>query len=555
MDMKIGIPGIILIFILCLQSCQTPQDEADPRPNVILFFTDELQFSDLGCYGGAIPTPNIDQLAAEGVRFTRAYTPASMCTPSRYAVLTGQFPGRCQASSFLNSNPKTEPYSIAWNTWLRPNQETLPRMLSQNGYFTGMAGKWHVGKVPEDVKLPVFERSDNPADPEVQKKLAIQQAIYRSLVKEHAGFDFAASVLWGNFDGHPVDALRFHNFPWMTKGALDFLDEAAQKDKPFFLYFTPTAIHGPNHVEDLEKDVTLTLEGKMEEVLPYQLDRAQLKEYLANLPQGGKHRYAGMAQIDHQLELIRTKLDSLGLAENTVILFMSDHNIEPGKATSYEKGIHIPMIASWPGKASGQTSEALVENVDVLPTVLEAAGVSLPEAGIFDGTSFLSLMDDPTSDIRPYLFSENGYTRSVTNGRFKYIALRYPESLISAMKIGTLKHVPSYVKTWPQAHSAIAIQAFPNYFEQDQLYDLETDPYELQNLVKEPAHAEILNELKQALEEHLQTFEHPFSLEPIPFLEKERYQELQAVNRSFDLYSIPWLSRDHGGIKWPPAGE
>ncbi len=545
---------LILSFfpLLLLAGCATEPPPERP-PNFILMFTDELQFSDLGCYGGAIPTPHFDQLAEEGMLFTRAYTPASMCTPSRFAVLTGQYPGRCRSASFLKSNPVIEPYSIAWNTWLTPGFETLPRILSRNGYFTGMAGKWHVGQVPEGVELPVLEAEADPADPQVQERLAARQRLYEELVREYGGFDYAAGVVWANYDNHPVEALRFHNFPWMSKGALDFLEAAAQDDRPFFLYFTPTAIHGPNHVEDLEKDVTLTPEGRVAEVLNYQLDRQRLQEVMTNLPVGVRHRYTGMAQIDYQLGLLRDKLDSLNLADNTVIIFMSDHNIEPGKATSFEKGIHVPMIAYWPGKTDGRQSAALVENVDVLPTLLEAAGIE-PEGTIpRDGLSFLPVLNDPASSLRTHIYAENGYTRAVSDGRYKYIALRYPARLVEAMESGELNYVPSYVGPWPQAHSAIAMQAFPAYFEQDQLYDLQADPYELNNLAGDDAYTDILSTLRDTLDRHLQSFNHPFPLAPIPFLESERYRELQAVNRSFDLYSIPWLSRDHGGIKWPPG--
>lgn len=547
--------AIVLFAPFFIGGCTTQKAPEPPPPNFILMFTDELQFSDLGSYGGAIPTPHLDQLAAEGLRFTRAYTPASMCTPSRYAVLTGQFPGRCKSQSFLKANPVTEPYSIAWNTWLNEDSETLPRILQRNGYFTGMAGKWHVGEKPNAVDFPSFNASADPTDPEVQQKLATQQRLYEGLVKKYGGFDFAASVEWSNFDNHPVEALRFHNFPWMSKGAVAFLETAAQKDQPFFLYFTPTAIHGPNHVEDLERDVTNTPEGEMKSLGAYQLDRQRLKEAMNGLSNQVQHRYAGMAQIDYQLGLLREKLAELELSDNTVILFMSDHNIEPGKATSFEKGIRIPMIVHWPGKTAGEVTRALVQNTDVLPTVLEAAGIELADSLVRDGRSFLPVVNNPDTSVRQYVFAENGYTRSVIGERWKYIALRYPERLVKAMESEEMEHIPSYVGAWPQAHSAIAMQAFPAYFDQDQLYDLQADPYELNNLASDTTYEKEQDHLKNVLAAHLETFDHPFSLEPIPFLESERYVELQRVNRSFDLYSIPWYSRDHGGIVWPPEQE
>ena len=541
---------LIAIFLISCSSSQEAQ-----KLNFILFFTDELQLEDLGAYGGAIPTPNFDKLAQDGLLFTKAYTAASMCTPSRFAVLTGQFPGRCQSESFLISNPIDAPYSIAWNTWLVPDQITLPRMLSESGYFTGMAGKWHVGQIPEGTVMPKMSSQDEPTDPAVQEKLKQQQDIYQVLVKDHGGFDYAASVVWGNFDGQPITALNFHNFPWMTKGAVEFLEKAAQRENPFFLYFAPTAIHGPNHVQDLDKDVTQTLGGVDPTVLDYQIDRNQLKERLSSLSANVKHRHAGMAQLDHQLGIIRHKLSDLSLSDNTVIIFMSDHNIEPAKATSYEKGNHIPMIVYWPGKTMGQECAALVQNVDVMPTLLQLAGIPLPENLVLDGINFSSLFEDPQQQLRSALFTENGYTRSVTDGSMKYIALRYPLSLVNQMENGLIDYVPSYVKAWPQAHSAIAMQAYPHYFDQDQLYDLKADPYELHNLANQERYTDTIQQLREVLVKHLQTFDHPFSLEPIPFLGSDAYQDLQTRNKAFDLYSIPWLRRDHGGIQWPPSQQ
>ena len=155
MTKRIATSASFLSVIWFLVSCSSPsqQEEELPidRPNIVIMFTDELEMNDIGAYGGDIPTPNIDKLASQGLRFTRAYTPSSMCTPARFAFLTGKYPGRCTAPTFLKSNPIDQPYSIAWNTWITQDLMTLPRLLSQNGYITGMAGKWHVGHMGDKV--------------------------------------------------------------------------------------------------------------------------------------------------------------------------------------------------------------------------------------------------------------------------------------------------------------------------------------------------------------------------------------------------------------------
>jgi hypothetical protein len=198
----------LALIIITITGCISSRDheETDPQLNFILIYTDELQFSDLGCYAGQFPTPHIDRLAREGMMFSRAYTTASMCTPSRYSVLTGQYPGRCTAATFLTENPIAEPYNIAWNTWITEDKMTLAKVLSEHGYVTGMAGKWHVGWIPTGTELPEITRDESPGDALTNQKL---------------------------------------------------------KDAPFFLYFATTAVHGPNHVADLDKDVTLTPKEKI----------------------------------------------------------------------------------------------------------------------------------------------------------------------------------------------------------------------------------------------------------------------------------------------------
>jgi arylsulfatase A-like enzyme len=555
------LPVITLTGMICLTCMMTgcgsksnSEQEAGPY-NFLLVYTDELQFSDLGCYGGAIPTPNIDQLARKGLMFTAAYTSASMCTPSRYSVLTGQFPGRCSAPSFLDENPVDEPYNIAWNSWITEDKQTLAKILGTHGYVTGMAGKWHVGRVPEGTQLPRFNPDDRPENEAVDQKLREQQSIYQALVREQAGFDRAYSVVWSNYDNHPVEALRFHNFPWMISGAVRFLEEQKESDAPFFLYFAPTAIHGPNHEEDLERDVTLTLGGRDPGVLDYQLDVEALKSKLQSVPVGERHRYSGIVQTDHAVGLIRQKLEELGMDDRTVIIFISDHNIEPGKATSYEKGIHVPMIVYWPGITSGGESSAQVQNLDIYPTLLEEAGIALPLDYRLDGQSMMKVIRKPSLPGKPLIFSENGYTRSVSDGRYKYIALRYPQRLIEAMQSGELGYVPSYVEAWPQAHSAIAMQCYPHYFDQDQLYDLESDPYEQYNIFGTESGQAVIEPLRTAMEAHLETFDHPFPLAPIPFMQTPQYRLLAETDLAFDIYTIPWLNRDHGTIVWPPTGD
>ncbi|MBD3291074.1 sulfatase-like hydrolase/transferase, partial [candidate division KSB1 bacterium] len=209
-----------------LTRCGTTE-EGTP-PNIVLLYSDELPPSYLGCYGGEFPTPNLDALAADGIRFTHSYVAAPMCTPSRYALLTGQMPGRCVHPEFLEEFPPDQPYSIGWNTYIDSDAPTIARILSQNGYVTGIAGKWHIGKMPATVQLPEIPEEADLDDPFVNTQLQLHQRIISDQIKEDAGFDYAASVTWQNFDEIPVKKLKFHNFHWITKGAVDFLKQRSE---------------------------------------------------------------------------------------------------------------------------------------------------------------------------------------------------------------------------------------------------------------------------------------------------------------------------------------
>lgn len=472
----------IYLLLLCLAAaCSSPEQQTtteteDPRMNFVLIYTDELEFDDVGAYGGKFPTPHIDRLAEEGMQFMQARTTASMCTPSRFSLMTGQMPTRCRFPGFLENCPDSVPCSIAWNTWIDDAAAALPLLLQAEGYFTGMAGKWHIGKLPDGTSLPRFQADDNPEDPAVQQKLRQHQQTVAGYLKQSAGFDMANSVLRGNFDGFPVKALAFHNIPWITRGGISFLDTAQQRQQPFFLYLAPTAIHGPNHFNNLTEDLRHTIAGYQPEVARFQPDSAALIEKAkTSCSQAEAHRFAGIAHIDHQVGQVISYLEEAGLYEKTAIIFMADHNIEPGKATCYEKGTHVPLIIRWPGARKQGRQSSLVQNTDLLPTLLQAAGAdSLPRP--LDGHSLLPLLNGETEQVRQYAYSEAGYTRSITDGRYKFIALRYPETVMQKIMNGGMLQAPNHLNTPRQAHSRIAIKYFPNYFEPEQFYDLQSDP-------------------------------------------------------------------------------
>lgn len=541
---------LLLWGVMWFSSCHL---EVENRPNIIVFFSDELDPEYLGAYGGDIPTPHLDQLAARGIRFEEAYVAASMCTPSRFALLTGKYPGRCVHPDFLKAYPQDQPYVIAWNTFLDGNLPTIPGILSGNGYFTGMAGKWHLGKLSDRVTVPAFSGEEDLDDPELQQKLQNYQEIVREEVKRTGGFDYAASVLWGNFDVFEFEPLRYHNFPWITYGAIRFLEEAKNQRKPFFLYVATTAVHGPGHADAFNHDLRYTLEGRVEEVADYALPADSMKRQLESMPGPDRHKYAGMASLDNHIYQVMRKLRELDLDKNTAIIFMADHNVEPGKATCYEKGLHVPMILHWPGRFEDlQVYENQVSSVDLLPTILEMAGIPLPEGTAFDGISVLPGLENPDLTTRATVYAESGLARCVNDGRWKYIAFRYPQERIDQMKSVEIDYAPNQLNMERQAHSSIAMEHYPGYFDADQLYDLENDPYEQNNLAYQPQQAEKLSEMQDIIQEYLSSFNHAYPMEDTAFMRSEEFKPLVEKSRSVGTDYIPWLRRDHGSIVWPP---
>ena len=524
---------------------------SEPPPNVVVLFSDELSPDFLSCYGGDISTPNLDKLAAEGMRFTNAFTAAPMCTPSRFAVLTGTYPGRCSHPTFLEEYPYDQPYSVAWNTFIDASIPTMARRLSENGYITGATGKWHVGDLSDESLFPSLDVDADPADPDVDEQLREHQAAVCAQVKADAGFDQAINMSWDNFDTFPVKKLQYHNFPWINQGAVQFLEQAKDVGKPFFLYAATTAVHGPAHQAMFNYDLSYTFGGHDPDVLNYMPPVKEIQQRLENAPSWESHKLAGMACLDHHVGLVMETLEQLGVADNTLVIFIADHNVEPGKATAYHKGNHVPMLIKWPKHVQpGSVADALVQSTDLAPTLYQAAGISVQDP--LDGQSLLPLLSDPSTRVHELIYLESGYTRALTDGRYKYIAFRPPQPALNEMKTGTTRYAPNHLNVFKQAHSQIALEHYPHYFDADQLYDLENDPYEQNNVANDPAYAEVLQRLKDELARRLTTFKHPFEIEADDFMTTETYDNLAANTRAIGTDFIEWLPRDHGKIVWPP---
>jgi arylsulfatase A-like enzyme len=525
----------------CLLESDSPAAR-NKKPNIVLLLSDELAPHYLGSYGGEIPTPNLDRLAAEGMRITNAYCPSSVCAPSRFTVMTGKYALRAH-----NFDDKSEPVNLTWGPSLE-GTDTVFQHLNRSGYYTGFVGKWGVS-LGYRLDLPVVTIEDDLDSPDADAKLKKRQEIWSETLKKEIGMDYVGGV-GGNFGRK--DGFGHHHMEWMTEHALEFLDEAAEQDKPFFLYAATTAVHGPDHVKDLDFDPRYTPGGKRDKPLTSHPPRETIR---TRLEQAGLELTAetvGVTFLDDHVGAILDKLDQLDATRDTLVLFTADHNVEPGKATPYEKGCHVPMLVRWPGRIQADsTGDRMISFVDILPSLLEA-GRSPRQAQGIDGVSFLPSVTGQGQEPRDPLHFEIGMTRAIRVGDYKYIAFRPSAESINKMQSGEYDVAVDMMDSTRQMHSQIALHYFPDYFDQDQLYDLSADPYEQNNLMDAKLDREQFQALVEArikLAEHLATFEHPFPLDRIEFMETDAYRELARKRKQGGFPT--WWDPDR---KYPPEG-
>ncbi len=441
-----------------------------------------------------------------------------------------------RAPGVHGGKPIGKPYTVSWNTWLTRDTATLPRLLSQAGYFTGHVGKWHLGfdTAKSTWQEPEIPRDADLTDPEVDDKLRKRQKIHQEKIKEVGGFDYAGSVLTGNHGELRVSALNTHNFEWYAKGAIDFFEEAKRREQPFMLYMASTALHGPDHRGEFKSDPLFTAGGRMDKLPQGYPSRESVQQRATAAPGGLTYESAGLTFLDDHVGYLMQKLKDMGLDDNTIVYFSADHGREPAKATCYEQGARVPMLMRWPGHIPKNfLCERPIQNIDVLPTLLEAAGVSkVPRV---DGVSFLPAVQGKHEHARKPIYCEFGMARSIKVGDFKYIAWRYKEEQLQQMKSGAVDVALDPMGLTRQGHFQIAMQYYPGFFAEDQLYNLAEDPNEQNNLAADPAYADKIAEMQKHLKKVLETFRHPYNLAQQPYRQTDAYAALVKARKAEPL--------------------
>lgn len=497
-----------LLTLLALPMGLLAKGAVKAKPNIVIIYADDMEFEDIGAYGSKVLTPNLDSIASRGTRFTRAYVSSAVCTPSRYGVLTGRYGIR---SGTLAPEFPLVPggmASLTFNTYIGAGEKSLPQILRENGYRTGLVGKWDLGR-PHMDEVPV---DSDPADPAIAKIVA---ANYERVVADvkSKGFDFAGAVYRNNPDWMPLPKkLRMHNLEWTTAAALEFVQQ--DQARPFFLYFAPTVPHAPSCVDSMRSDPRYTAAGVLEKAPQVQRARA---EVFAAAKQAGiiddvdasmnwvTQKKVGAMWLDDAIGAILQKLDELKVRDNTLILVMSDNRAGKAKMTCYS-ATRVPLLAEWPGVIKGgRVSADMVQNVDLAATVLKAARIKNPVGNKLDGRDILPAMTGKPFK-RDDVYLEVGYTRAVvTKDNWKYLALRFPADKLAAAG-GKLTHegtLPKDVR-WDND------KANPSYYDFDQLYDLNKDPEEQVNLAADKRFAKKMALLKKRLKEYSRELPYSF---------------------------------------------
>lgn len=436
------------------------------RPNILLILSDDHSVPHVGAYGGDnCPgldlTPNLDSLAAEGIRFDRAYTASPQCAPSRMAIFAGRSPVGLSVTRF------TQP--------VRADVPFFTDVLRENGYWVGLDGR-HQHLDGSGRPLPHVA--------ETYVELGVRGKEFESR--------FDHFVRYADTKGPLLDGVGRR-----VGGVIDSVPEG----KPWFLYFgfqQPHRRWGKDH--DGIDPAKLVLPPDWPDLPEVRLDYAR---YLADV-----------RDLDRGMGLILDELKKRQLAQETMVIFMGDNGeaLLRGKGTLATRGIHVPMLIRWPGVIKpGSASEALISSVDLAPTILAAAGLKAADG--MTGISFLPELKGEDFDGRRYVFAERGWhwgpltrsdgfdlLRSVTSRRYHLVYNAIPEREYCPVDMDR-----PWLTAWKEVRDAHAEGSLSElhdrlYFKLPrpifELYDLQEDPFQLKNLAGSKDAAEIERELR-----------------------------------------------------------
>ncbi len=483
------------------------------RPNIIMFLIDDQNPSSIAAFGGDTYTPNLDRMAEEGMKFTRAYVSSSVCTPSRYSFLTGRFAGNSHSKLYRDAVGGKENQGLpGFNVALERDKMNVGNVLREAGYTTGFVGKFHLTSKSD---FPEFYKGKNKwiniskdarPGPEASAQFKHNERWTRRYLKE-LGFSWAKNV----YPENSHKPYSEHNPEWTTVAALEFIEE--NKNGPFYLHLCSTLLHGPDKSWRKSMDHPLvTGEGKVESLPEVMTPRAELLNTITEKGFDPDSHVAGEAWIDDSIGAIFRKLKELGIDDNTLVVFSPDHGRD-GKASVFSHGAaQVPMIMRWPNKIpAGQVCDELVQNIDLVPTFFELGKAKKPESYRIDGKSLTPLLKNGTADDwRSHLYLEMGAARATVTKDWSYIAVRYTKEQIAAIKRAEPKNLPKAMSYIGRLGIGVRGADRPGFFDQDQLYHLKKDPKEMKNLADNELHASRLKTIRNLMQKDLESIGRPF---------------------------------------------
>ncbi|SHK69692.1 Arylsulfatase A [Reichenbachiella agariperforans] len=503
---------ILLAVVGGLVSCQEQVQKRTivEKPNIVIFYVDDLGYGDVGCYGAkGVQTPVVDRLAAQGLRMTDAHSGASTCTPSRYSLLTGRYAFRNQAAVLPGDAPLL----------IDTAQITLPKLLGRAGYRSAVVGKWHLGLGNGNID---WNGSVSPGPLEI-------------------GFDYSY-LLPATGDRVPTVYLENHevvnldpNDPISVSYGAPIGDRPLGYEHPELLRYGADRQHGETIVNGISRigymaggEEALWVDEEFPEVLnqkainfiqeskgdPFFLFYSFHDIHVPRLPneqfQGASTmgvRGDAIAQMDWTVGQILNEIERLGLAENTLVIFTSDNGpvlndgyddqavellgdhlpggiYRGGKYSAFEAGTRVPTIVYWPGQVQPAVSEALFTQVDLMASLSALAGVQAADSELSDSQNQMEAMLGRSAQGRKYMLEE-AYTMAIRSKDWKYIA-----------PVPADKAYPAWLKDKDVEGGMDTIP---------QLYHVANDPSEQVNVAAQNPEvvAELTNELNELLKDNL----------------------------------------------------
>lgn len=485
----------------------------EERPNIIMFLIDDQNPSSIAAFGGDTYTPNLDRMAEEGMKFTRAYVSSSVCTPSRYSFLTGRFAGNSHSKLYADAVGGKENQGLpGFNVALERDKMNVGNVLREAGYTTGFVGKYHL---TSSLDFPEFYKGRDkwiniPKDarpgPETSAQFKHNERWMRRYLQE-LGFSWAKNV----YPSNTPPPYSQHNPEWTTVAALEFIEE--NKDGPFYLHLCSTLLHGPDRSWRKSMDNPLvTGEGEVQSLPEVMTPRKDLLKTITGKGFDPDSHVAGEAWIDDSLGAIFRKLEELGIDDNTLVIFAPDHGRD-GKASVFSHGsCQVPMIMRWPkGIPAGKICEELVQNVDLVPTYFELGKAEKPKSYQIDGQSLAPLFENGrANDWRDHLYLEMGAARATVTKDWSYIAVRHTKEQIAAIKKATPQNLPKAMSYIGRLGIGVRGADRPGFFEEDQLYHLKRDPKEMKNVAYNKAQATRIKEMRKLMQQDLEAIGRPF---------------------------------------------